>query len=166
MLSDVTDGVKALAAAGVIDGNRVCLTGADLSGYSALQVLAKQKLAARCTVVFAAPTNLRDSMVQFYWLDAMNSLEHYNASRATYEDVSPYVYSFNVKSPVMLIHPKQDTFVPPDQSASFAAALKKAGVASELVEIEGSDHFLWDEATRVAALKASIAFVERYNPPK
>jgi len=160
MISDVTDGVAALVAAGIVDRARVCLVGADLSGYSALSVLAKSRFPARCTVAFAAPTNLKNMLFQYYWEDAMTGF----TDRVNYEDMSPYSYNNYVKSPVMFIHPKQDTFVPPAQSEMFASVLKKAGGVAELVEIDGSDHFLWDEQTRIATLKASVAFVEKYNP--
>jgi hypothetical protein len=44
--------------------------------------------------------------------------------------------------------------------------MKKAGKTAEVVELDGADHFLWDSQTRIATLKASVAFVERNNPAK
>ena len=64
----------------------------------------------------------------------------------------------------MLIHGKDDTVVPIEQSEEMAAALKKAKKAVDFVVMPGEDHWLSHEATRVAMLKAAVAFVKEHNP--
>jgi dipeptidyl aminopeptidase/acylaminoacyl peptidase len=44
-------------------------------------------------------------------------------------------------------------------------ALKRAGKPVEFVPLDGADHWLLKEDTRIAMAKASVAFVEKYNPP-
>ena len=46
-----------------------------------------------------------------------------------------------------------------------AKALKSAGKPVELVELDGEDHWLSRGATRLAMLKAAVAFLEKNNPP-
>ncbi len=66
---------------------------------------------------------------------------------------------------MLLIHGKDDTVVPIEQSRTMLGALKGAGKPVEYVEMPGQDHWLTDEATRVQMLKASVAFVLKNNPP-
>ena len=68
-------------------------------------------------------------------------------------------------APILLIHGKDDTRVPIGQSERMRRALKDAAKPVELIELPGEDHFLSREETRVATVKASVAFVEKYNPP-
>ncbi len=64
-----------------------------------------------------------------------------------------------------MIHGKDDTVVPIDQSRRMLSALKGAGKPAELVELPGQDHWLSEETTRIQMLKASVDFVVRNNPP-
>jgi len=66
---------------------------------------------------------------------------------------------------VLLIHGKDDTIVPYEQSQILERALKKAGKPVELVTLEGEDHNLSRGATRLQMLQATIAFLEKHNPP-
>jgi dipeptidyl aminopeptidase/acylaminoacyl peptidase len=43
-------------------------------------------------------------------------------------------------------------------------ALKAAGKPVERLTLPGADHWLLRQETRVAMLKASVAFVQTYNP--
>jgi dipeptidyl aminopeptidase/acylaminoacyl peptidase len=47
----------------------------------------------------------------------------------------------------------------------MAAALRAAGKPVEMVELRGEDHWLSRGATRLQMLQATVAFVEKYNPP-
>jgi dipeptidyl aminopeptidase/acylaminoacyl peptidase len=79
--------------------------------------------------------------------------------------ISPALHAESADAPILLIHGKDDTRVPIEQSEFMASALKHAGKPCEFVELPHEDHFLSREATRIAMLKASVAFVEKYNPP-
>ncbi len=43
-------------------------------------------------------------------------------------------------------------------------ALQAAGKPVEWLTLPGADHWLLRQETRVAMLKASVAFVQKYNP--
>jgi dipeptidyl aminopeptidase/acylaminoacyl peptidase len=55
--------------------------------------------------------------------------------------------------------------VPADQSQRMADALKKAGKPVELILQKGADHWLSRGDTRLETLTATMAFVEKHNPP-
>lgn len=69
-----------------------------------------------------------------------------------------------VTAPVLLIHGKDDTVVPYEQSDVMADALKHAGKTVELITLKHEDHWLSRSATRQQMLEASVAFLQKYNP--
>ena len=79
--------------------------------------------------------------------------------------VSPVAHVDKVTAPVLLIHGRDDTVVPLEQSRMMAEALKSAGKPFEFVTLDGTDHWLTKGETRLAMLRATIAFLEKNNPP-
>jgi dipeptidyl aminopeptidase/acylaminoacyl peptidase len=55
--------------------------------------------------------------------------------------------------------------VPLEQSRIMADALKAAGKPVEFVTLDSTDHWLTNGDTRLAMLQATMAFVEKNNPP-
>src|SRR5258706_11732245 len=78
--------------------------------------------------------------------------------------LSPALAAAQADAPILLIHGKDDTVVPIEQSDSMAAALKRAGKPYEYLIMKGEDHWLSRENTRIAMLKAAVGFVQKYNP--
>ena len=68
-------------------------------------------------------------------------------------------------APILLLHGKDDTVVPIEQSETMESALRRAGKPVEFVKMNNEDHWLSREETRVDMLKAAVAFVEKHNPP-
>jgi dipeptidyl aminopeptidase/acylaminoacyl peptidase len=79
--------------------------------------------------------------------------------------VSPLAHVDKASIPVLLIHGKDDTVVPLEQSRMMAEALKAAGKPVELVTLNSTDHWLTNGDTRLAMLQAVTAFLEKNNPP-
>ena len=67
--------------------------------------------------------------------------------------------------PVLLIHGKDDTVVPYEQSEEMLNALRRAGKSVELVTLKHEDHWLSRSETRLQMLQASVAFLKANNPP-
>jgi dipeptidyl aminopeptidase/acylaminoacyl peptidase len=80
--------------------------------------------------------------------------------------LSPTSAAARADAPIMLIHGKDDTVVPLEQSELMELALKRAGKPYEMVVLNGEDHWLSREETRKVMLRAAVEFVERYNPAK
>jgi len=70
-----------------------------------------------------------------------------------------------IQSPVLLVHGKDDTVVPFDQSDNMYDALRRAGKQVEFVTLKDEDHWLSRGATRLQMLQAVVEFLRRYNPP-
>jgi dipeptidyl aminopeptidase/acylaminoacyl peptidase len=70
-----------------------------------------------------------------------------------------------VNVPMLLIHGKDDTTVPLEQSRIMADALRAAGKPVELVVLNSTDHWLSRGDTRLSMLQAVMGFLEKNNPP-
>jgi dipeptidyl aminopeptidase/acylaminoacyl peptidase len=79
---------------------------------------------------------------------------------------SPAAQAAQASAPVLLIHGKDDTVVPVEQSQVMAEALRRSGKPVELVVQNNADHWLSLGDTRLQMLKSTMAFVERHNPPQ
>jgi dipeptidyl aminopeptidase/acylaminoacyl peptidase len=79
--------------------------------------------------------------------------------------ISPIEHISAVQGPVLLIHGKDDTVVPYEQSDVMANALKHAGKSVEFVTLKNEDHWLSRSATRLQMLDATMAFLRANNPP-
>ena len=78
--------------------------------------------------------------------------------------ISPAKLADRADAPILLMYGRDDTVVSPTQSVEMADALKKAGKTYELQAMQGEDHWLSQSATRIAMLRAAVAFVQKYNP--
>jgi esterase/lipase len=176
MQTDLSDGVRYLVHEGVIDPARVCIVGASYGGYAALAGVSLDPGVYRCAVSVAGISDLhgwlhwvnhqhygRDTAAQRYWerfigasgpdapsADAISPLRHLNA----------------ITVPVLLIHGKDDTVVPFEQSQVMYDALKSAQKEVELVPLKAEDHWLSRSATRLQMLETSVAFLRAHNPPE
>ena len=173
MLSDMADGVGALAAEGIVDPKRACIVGASYGGYAALAGVTLQHGLYRCAVSYAGVSDL-PSLRRFQVLrqgdnNAMvrnwkTAVEGDAKGAPGLDQISPARFAASASAPVLLMHGKDDTVVPIDQSREMASALKGAGKPVTLVEFTGQDHWLSDEQSRIQILKASLDFVQTNNP--
>ena len=79
--------------------------------------------------------------------------------------ISPLRHAEQITVPLLLIHGRDDTTVPYDQSADLAKALKRAGRPAEFITLDKEDHYLSRSATRLQMLQSSVDFLRKYNPP-
>lgn len=81
------------------------------------------------------------------------------------DERSPSRLAEQADAPILLIHGRDDTVVPVEQSRLMAQALRRAGKPVELVELDGEDHWLSRSSTRLQMLTALMAFLLNHNPP-
>ncbi len=175
MQTDLSDGVRYLAAQGIVDAKRVCIAGGSYGGYAALAGAALDRGVYRCAVADAPvsdpSTMLRwvremahdsDALVSRYW-DRFMGVTGYDDPKLA--EISPLRHAADVAIPVLLIHGKDDTVVPIEQSEQMEAALRAAGKPVSFVRLEGEDHWLSKMESRQQMLQAMVAFLEANNPP-
>ena len=176
MQTDLSDGVRFLSTQGIVDPARVCIVGGSYGGYAALAGVSLDPGVYRCAVSVAGLSDLHRMLV---WV---NDRQH--ASSANFEQrywdrfmglsgpddpaadaISPVKHLDAINVPVLLIHGKDDTVVPFEQSQEMYAALHDAHKDVELVALAGEDHWLSRSATRLKMLESSVAFLRAHNPP-
>ena len=172
MQTDLSDGVAWLAGEGTIDPKRVCIVGASYGGYAAMAGAALDPGVYRCAASYAGPTDLRRMLgwskarggqaALRYWARFMGAED---GKDPVLEDISPAAQAARVEIPILLIHGRDDSVVPLEQSRLMADAMKKAGKPAELIVLKGEDHWLSRGETRLQTLTATMAFVETHNPP-
>jgi len=173
MQSDLADGVRYLAREGVVDSTRVCIVGASYGGYAALAGVALDPAVYRCAISIAgvsdpkrllqqAGNNGEGSRTQRYW-DRFMGVTGPDDPALT--EFSPISHADAVRVPVLLIHGRDDTVVPFEQSTLMFDALRRAGKKVQLVELKHEDHWLSRGETRLQMLQASVAFLRANNPP-
>ncbi len=172
MQTDLSDGVRYLAAEGVADPKRVCIVGASYGGYAALAGATLDRGVYRCAVSVAGISDPRrmvkwdsrdgDSFSSRYWL---RYLGVESAGDPRLDEISPLRHVDKVTIPILLIHGKDDTVVDFSQSQLMYDALKRAGKDVQLVTLPHEDHWLLTGATRLQMLQATMDFLEKNNPP-
>jgi dipeptidyl aminopeptidase/acylaminoacyl peptidase len=175
MQTDISDGVADLARRGIVDPRRACIVGASYGGYAALAGVTVQQGLYRCAVSVAGVADLGaflsyaykrsdgPSSSTRYWRDFMGVTSTWSHSEL--DPIDPANLASRADAPILLIHGKDDTVVPIDQSQIMERALRRAGKPVEFVTMDNEDHWLSREETRIAMLKSAVAFVEKYNPP-
>ena len=176
MQTDLSDGVRWLAGEGIIDPARVCIVGASYGGYAAMAGLTLDGDVYRCGVSVAGVSDLRrmvnwearqenrnDSQTVRYWNRFMGAAR---LNDRALDALSPAHLAASADSPLLLIHGKDDTVVPIEQSRVMAEALRRADKPVELIELQGEDHWLSRSVTRRQMLVETVRFLEANNPPR
>ncbi|MGH8253037.1 MAG: alpha/beta hydrolase family protein [Steroidobacteraceae bacterium] len=171
MQTDISDGVAELVRQGIVDPHRACIVGGSYGGYAALAGVTVQQGLYRCAVSVAGISDLNAMLswetdqssrnVTRYWQNFMGAKGFHNYSLAA---LSPALLAERADAPILLIHGKDDTVVPISQSRQMQRALSRAHKPVEFVQLDGEDHWLSREKTRIAMLQAAMEFVQRYNP--
>ena len=176
MQTDLSDGVRYLAAQGTIDPKRVCIFGWSYGGYAALAGPTLDPGVYRCAVAGAPVSDLNamlsweksqggerhDTLGLRFWNRFMGGN---GSGDPKLQEVSPTRHADRVNVPILLIHGKDDVTVPYEQSELMVDALKRAGKPVELVTLTGEDHYLSKGKTRQEAFTAVVNFLEKNNPP-
>lgn len=175
MQTDLSDGVRYLAKEGIADPTRVCIVGASYGGYAALAGVTLDPGVYRCAVSVAGlsdlPRMLRDgseghgygkSIADRYW-DRFMGVKGPNDPAL--DAISPIKHIDAVNVPVLLIHGRDDSVVPFEQSAVILNAMRRAKKPVELVTLKNEDHWLSRSETRLQMLQSSVAFLRTHNPP-
>jgi hypothetical protein len=169
MQTDMSDGVRALAKAGVIDPKQVCIVGGPgYGGYAALAGVMFESGVYRCAVAIdpwvdirKAETrrdeNAKHNITLRNWERLIGGTD---SSGAEFDRISPSKHASALSAPLLIIQPR----VGGDDSISLVNAMKLAGKTAELMPLESVEADAV-EARRLKQLQAMVSFVEKNNPP-
>jgi len=164
MQEDVEDAVAQVVAAGRVAAGRIAICGASYGGYAALMGAVRRPELYRAVVSIAGPTDLirlldhaRDAegetSAAYGYLKA--TIGDPDTDREALAAASPHLHAEAVAAPVLLLHGRRDTVVPPGQSRMMAAALRKAGKTVAHSEF-GAGHHGWDREVWGTILSRTI----------
>ncbi|WP_264564389.1 alpha/beta hydrolase family protein [Flavobacterium sp. N3904] len=147
----VTAGVHAVVEKGVVDKHRIGLYGHSFGGYETNFILSQ-------TNIFAAAVSGAgvSDIISYYFNISRNGSfqtdmwrfenQQFRIGKSLYEDKeayvsnSPIMHAENVRTPLLLWAGKNDRIIPWNQSISYYLALRKLGVATEMLIYPDEDH--------------------------
>ena len=174
MQTDLSDGVQYLAGQGLIDPARVCIVGSSYGGYAALAGVSLQQGIYRCAVAVAGLSDLHWVVKTSAGLRLNTNLRTRYGERwlgvsdvgdPSIDERSPLKHVEAVSVPVLLIHGRDDTVVPYEQSRRMTDALERLHKPVQMVDLKSEDHWLSRSDTRLQMLAATVAFLKAHNPP-
>ncbi len=171
MQHDVSDSVKWAIEQGWADAQRVCIVGASYGGYAAFAGATMTPELYACSVSYSGVSDLavmqgyasRETGSVKYWEKHMG-LTRFNSQQI--DAKSPAKLARNVRGPMLILHGKDDTVVPLEQSQIMADAMKAAGKPYEFIEFEGADHWLLREDGRLKFFSEVERFVKPILKPE
>lgn len=165
MQDDVTDGVQWAIAQGTVDPARVCIAGASYGGYAAMWGIAKDPDLYRCAISIAGVSNLRREVYDFgNDIHAGRYSDDWKRMTPDFDAVSPIKATERIKTPLLLIHGKNDVTVSSEQSSKMFDRMNKSGKNVDLLLLPLADHYFTRQDDRIALLGAIEKFLTKYNP--
>jgi dipeptidyl aminopeptidase/acylaminoacyl peptidase len=167
MQTDLSDGVAYLGAQGIADPKRACIVGASYGGFAAMAGVTMQHGVYRCAVAYAPVTDLAQ-LTNYEDVRYGESVDLADWDRFiganSKSAISPAAHAGEADAPVLIFQGKNDSTVPMSQSIEMDSRLRGAGKTSTLVLFDNETHQMVEETTRLAVVKQSVDFVEKYNP--
>jgi dipeptidyl aminopeptidase/acylaminoacyl peptidase len=165
-LTDVDDcahGARALAAKGLVDGERCVITGGSAGGYTTLAALTFRdtfKAGASHYGVSDLGALVRDThKFEARYLD--NLIGPYPERADLYHARSPINFTAQLSCPVIFFQGLEDKVVPPNQAELMVEALRAKGLPVAYVAFEGEQHGFRRAENIKRALDGELYFYSR-----
>jgi dipeptidyl aminopeptidase/acylaminoacyl peptidase len=162
-VDDCVNGAKFLAERGLVDGNRLAITGGSAGGYTTL-----------CALTFRGAFKAGASHYGVSDLEALEVDTHKFESRYTHKLVAPYperadlyrerspIHHTNwLSAPVIFFQGLEDKIVPPNQAEMMVNALRAKGLPVAYITFEGEQHGFRQAANIKRALDGELYFYSR-----
>ncbi len=162
-VDDCVNGTRFLAERGMVDGNRLTITGGSAGGYTVL-----------CALVFRDVFKAGASHYGVSDLAALEIDTHKFESRYTHSLVAPYPeradlyrerspihHTDKLNAPVIFFQGLEDKVVPPNQSEMMVEALRRKKLPVAYVTFEGEQHGFRQAANIKRALDGELYFYSR-----
>jgi dipeptidyl aminopeptidase/acylaminoacyl peptidase len=164
-IEDARSGAEHLIQAGLVDAQRLLITGASAGGYSTLMALTQDPDFWTAGISIAGISefyDLKQGSHRFEVNYEDGLLGPLPAAAATWRQRSPLTHAAKVRAPVLLFHGGQDKAVPTRQSIDFAEAVRRRGGLAELVVYEDEGHSFTRERNRRDMYEKMEQFLDKY----
>ena len=160
-IGDVVAAGRWLVAAGTADPARIGVVGWSYGGYAALQSSVVDAGLFKAIIAIAPVTDLAALKEERRGWTDFTLVSNFVGEGPHMREGSPINHADKFKQPVLIFHGTADRNISLAESTRMAAALKAAGVQSELVTYPDRDHQLEDSEVRADMLRRSDAFLRR-----
>jgi dipeptidyl aminopeptidase/acylaminoacyl peptidase len=159
-VQDCANGARYLVKQGLVDGNRLAITGSSAGGYTALAALTFTDVFSAGTSHYgicdlealAADTHKFESR----YLDSL--VGPYPEAKAAYIERSPICHTGRLSTPLLLLQGAEDPVVPPNQARMMFDAVKKKGLPVACLLFEGEQHGFRKAENIIRAAEAELYF--------
>jgi dipeptidyl aminopeptidase/acylaminoacyl peptidase len=163
---DLVDGVQALAARGLVDADRVGITGGSYGGFASAWGATALSEHFRASVMFVG---VSDQISKFGTTDIPNEMYLVHARSWPWEawdfyrERSPIYHAQKHRTPLLILHGKEDTRVHPSQSLILYRYLRTLDQAPvRLVWYPGEGHGNRKAAARLDYAHRLVRWMEHY----
>ena len=162
-VDDCVNAARHLVAQGLVDPERISVSGGSAGGFTVLLSLTKRDFynagASHYGIgnleLFDDTTHKFESRYDL-WL-----VGPYPERRDVYHDRSAINFADNLACPVLLFQGLEDKIVPPSQAETFVAACREKKLPYAYVAFEGEQHGWRREATIRRAMEIELYFLSR-----
>ncbi len=157
----------ACAANSSLDRNRIGIMGGSYGGYLTAWTISQDHRFTAAIVErgYLDPAAfVGTSDIGWFFSD-----EYVGTDPARIQAQSPYAQAAQVRTPTLVIHSEQDLRCPLDQAQRYFAALRRAGVATEMLVFPGENHELSRSGSpwhRTQRFQAILEWWQRHLPVK
>ena len=138
-VDDCVNGATFLAAQGLVDGDRLAITGGSAGGYTVLCALTFRD-AFKAGASHYGVSDLIALDEDTHKFESRYTIGLVGESRELYVARSPIHHTERLRAPVIFFQGLEDRIVPPNQSEMMVDALRAKGVPVAYVTFEGEQH--------------------------
>ena len=157
---DCIAGANALARRGLVDPQRLCISGGSAGGYTSLAALTFHDRFAAGTIYYGVSdlsALARDThKFESRYLDGL--VGPYPEMAARYAERSPLTHLDRLQRPTLFFHGLQDKVTPPNQATAIAKALEEKGVPVGFLAFPDEGHGFRHAATIRRTLDGEFYF--------
>lgn len=167
-IADAASAVDHLASRGLIDRNRVGITGLSAGGYATMQALAVYPDIFAAGVAESGISDLQAMFEETHKFESRYLQPLCFPARQHDDDItteeekqriirerSPIHQAHRIKSPLLILAGREDKIVPPSQATGLAGRIRDQGGVVEVVVYEGEGHiFTRGENVRDSVVRA------------
>tara|TARA_Y100001934_G_scaffold48301_1_gene58727 strand:- start:618 stop:1160 length:543 start_codon:yes stop_codon:yes gene_type:complete len=159
-MEDCVAGARMLVEQGLVDGERMAISGGSAGGYTTLCALTYSglfKAGASHYGIGDLEALARDThKFESRYLDRL--VGRWPEDRKTYIARSPIHHTDRLSCPVIFFQGTEDKVVPPNQAEAMVAVLREKGIPVAYVPFEGEGHGFRQAANIRRAIEAELSF--------
>jgi len=162
-MDDCANGARFLVERGVVDSNRLAITGGSAGGYTTLCALTFRDLFKAGASHFGIgdlESFVKDThKFESRYLDRL--VGPYPERQDLYQERSPFQHIDQLSTPMILFQGLEDKIVPPNQAEMMFSAVRSKGLPVAYLPFEGEQHGFRKAENIKRALDAELYFYSR-----